>query len=157
RTAPAIALEVVSGSVLQRRRQAPLDPLDPFGGEDPMESMMRRRRAGASGEPKVFLEAALSRPRVHVGEPVLLTYYVYTQVSIRDGHLPEPPKYSGVWAEELPQPKQPPAGESVTVGGEPYHRVVVFGQKLLYPTRAGTLTLPPVTAQLVVPTGGFPF
>jgi BatD DUF11 like domain len=152
RTAPAIALEVVGGSILQRRRQAAPDPLDPFGGEDPLEALLRRRRGAPGPEPKVFLEAAVHRNRVYVGEPVLLTYYVYTQTTVTDLRVTEAPKYGGVWSEDLPQPKQP-GGEPATVNGESYRRVAV-SQKLLFPTKTGTITIPQLTAQLGVARGG---
>jgi hypothetical protein len=153
RTAPAIPIEVVAGSILQRQRQAAPDPFDPFGGEDPFETMLRGRRRGQPApQPKIFLEAAVDRSRVHVGEPVLLTYYLYTQANVRDIQPAEAPQYPGLWTEDLERPKQAPGGERVTVNGETYGRFAII-QKLLFPTRAGALTIPQWTMRLFVQTG----
>jgi hypothetical protein len=154
RTAPAIPIEVVAGSILQRQRQAPANPFDPFGGEDPLETMLRgRRRSGPPPDPKIFIEAAVNRNRVHVGEPVLLTYYLYTQTSVKDIQATEAPQYPGLWPEDLERPKQLPSGEAATANGENYRRFAII-QKLLYPMRAGTLTIPPMAMRLTVQQGG---
>jgi hypothetical protein len=134
--APTIAIEVVPGTVQpppsQRRSTDPFD-------RDPFEDFFGRRRA-ASGEPKLFVEARASRNSMYVGEPVLLTYYLYTQASISGLQLSNAPQYSGFWAEDLEQPSQP-TGEQATVDGVPYTRFPVL-TKLLYPTRSGRLTIP---------------
>jgi hypothetical protein len=154
--APPIPIEVVAGSI--RPRSAGPDPFDPFGGGDPFESLRRRggrtREPGGGAEPKLFLEAALGRNRVHVGEPVLLTYYLYTQTSVSDLRFSEPPKFGGFWMEELEKPSQVPGGEPVAVNGERYQRFPLF-QKLLFPTKAGTATIPPATIKIGIPRGFF--
>ncbi len=70
------------------------DPFAPFFGRDRRE----RRQVQA---PKLYVEAVPARTRVHVGEPILLTYYVYTQVSISDLQFKDAPQYPGFWAEDV--------------------------------------------------------
>ena len=141
-TAPAIALEVVPGSIRPAQRRT--DPFrDPFGGDpfgDSFEEMMGRSRRGA--EPKLFMEAVPSRTRLHVGEPLVLTYYLYTQTSVTDLQMKDAPQYGGFWAEDLERPQAAPQGEPASVGGESYQRFPLV-RKLLFPARAGVLTLPP--------------
>jgi len=141
-TAPAIALEVVAGSIrpAERRRADPFR--DPFGGDpfgDPFQEMTGRSRPGA--EPKLFMEAVPSRTRLHVGEPLVLTYYLYTQTSVTDLQMKDAPQYGGFWAEDLERPQAAPQGEPASAGGESYQRFPLI-RKLLFPTRAGLLTLP---------------
>ena len=99
-----ISIEVVAGSIRPRAEPAP----DPFG-EDPFESLLGQRRARPR-EPKLFVEAAVSRNRLHVGEPLLLTYWLYTQVSVSDLQFVDAPQYPGFWAEDLEKPPTPPQG-----------------------------------------------
>ena len=146
--APPIPVDVVAGSV---RPKATEPPPDSFG-DDPFESMFRRRR-GRPQEPKVFIDATLDRERVYVGEPVLLTYFIYTQTSLTDQRFGDPPKYPGFWSEKLPPPSYVPGGEPVTVQGETFRRFPVE-QKLLFPTRHGKLTIPAASVKLGVQTGG---
>jgi hypothetical protein len=142
--AQAIQIEVVPGSIqpppAQRRSTDPFD-------RDPFEDFFGRRRAAAA-EPKLFVEARVNRNSLFVGEPLLLTYYLYTQASISGLQLSNAPQYSGFWAEDLEQPSQP-TGEQATVDGVPYTRFPVL-TKLLYPTRAGRLTIPEATLSIGV-------
>jgi BatD DUF11 like domain len=153
-TAPAIPIEVVAGSVKPRqpsRRSSPLG--DPFGGVDPFEGMRPRR--GPAAEPHVAVEAKVNRTSLHVGEPLLLTYYLYTQVSTRDLQPAEAPKYPGFWVEDLERPRGGPSGESATLDGIPYRRFAIM-QKVLYPMRAGALTIPACTLKIgTMPLGFF--
>ncbi|TMQ70014.1 MAG: protein BatD, partial [Candidatus Eisenbacteria bacterium] len=113
--APAIPIDVVAGSV------APAQPPpsnDPFA-RDPFADLLGRRRPAA--EPKLFVEAMASRSSVFVGEPILLTYYVYTQANLSGLQFADAPQYTGFWVEDLPAP-QPPRAEQVAVDGVPYTR-----------------------------------
>ncbi len=153
-TAPAIAIEVVPGRVKPARPSRRVDPFgDPFAGLDPLESMRGRRRERAS-EPQIALEAVPNRTTLHVGEPLLLTYYLYTQTTVTDLQFTEAPQFAGFWVEDLDRPKASPSGESASLGGIPYRRFAII-LKLLYPTRAGKLTLPASTMRIAVPAQGF--
>jgi hypothetical protein len=153
-TAPAIAVEVVAGSV---KPPAAAGPASPFGtspfGTDPFGEMFGRRRERPR-EGKVLVKAIPSRATLRVGEPLVLTYFLYTQVPVSDLQFKEAPQYAGFWAEDLERPKEPPSGEGATVGGEPYRRFAVI-RKLLFPTKAGTLTLPAASLRIRVPAQGF--
>lgn len=160
-SAPSIEIEVVAGSVLERQRRRGVDPFaSPFGrdpfGSDPFEAFEEMMGGPRQRAPrgKLLVEATPSRSRLHVGEPLLLTYHLYTQVSVSDLQLKEAPQYPGFWAEDLERAQGPPEGETVTVDGERYRRFP-FLRKLLFPTRAGTLTLPAAAFRIGVPSRGF--
>lgn len=146
-TAP-IAIEVVPGAL---RPAQP--PQDPFGGRDPFEEIFGRpRRPQAVNQGKLFVEATLSRPSAHVGEPILVTYLVYTQISLSGVEFAEAPKYPGFWAEEIDRSRGDSSGENTMVQGEPYLRYPVL-ERLLFPTRTGLLEIPEARLRLV-PAGG---
>jgi hypothetical protein len=147
--APAIPIEVVAGSV---RPAEPARRADPFGA-DPFEGFFGRRR-GRRAEPKLFVEVVPSRTTVRVGEPLLLTYFLYTQVGVSNLNFKEAPQFAGFWTEDLEQPRNPPSGEAATVGGEVYRRFPIM-RKLLFPTRAGTLEIPPATLRIALAARGF--
>lgn len=146
-TAP-ITLEVVPGAI----RPAP-EPQDPFGGRDPFEEIFGRpRRPQPQNQGKLFVEAALSRPAARVGEPILVTYFVYTQISLSGVEFAEAPKYPGFWAEEIERSRGDSSGENIVVQGEPFLRYPVL-ERLLFPTRTGLLEIPEARLRLV-PAGG---
>lgn len=151
-TAP-IPIDVVPGSI--RPAQQPQDPFgrDPFGGRDPFEEIFGRpQRRQPVNEGKLFVEAVASRAAARVGEPILVTYYVYTQISLTGVEFAEAPKYPGFWAEEIDRASGDSTGTNVAVQGEPYLRYPVL-ERLLFPTRAGTLEIPEARLRLV-PSGG---
>jgi hypothetical protein len=146
KTAAAIAIEVVAGSQRPRARARGIDPFDPFGDGDPFEDAFGRARGNAP-EPKLRVEVGANRQRLRVGEPLLVTYYVDTTVSISDVQFKEPPQYPGFWAEPLEAPPASNEGEAVSIDGTPGRRFAIQ-RRLLFPTKAGTLMLPPVTLAL---------
>ena len=143
--APAIPIEVVAGGVRPPEPRRP-DPfgMDPFG--DPFEEMLGRRR-GRAAAPKLLVQAIASRTKLRVGEPLVLTYALDTQTSVADLQFKEAPQYTGFWVEDLERPQASPSGEAVTVEGESYRRFPVM-RKLLFPTKAGTLTIPAATFRI---------
>lgn len=146
-TAP-IGIEVVSGAI---RPAQP--PQDPFGGRDPFEEIFGRpRRSQPQNQGKLFVEAVLSRPAARVGEPILVTYFVYTQISLSGVEFAEAPKYPGFWAEEIDRTRGDSSGENTLVQGEPFLRYPVL-ERLLFPTRTGLLEIPEARLRLV-PAGG---
>ena len=138
-TAP-IAVDVVAGAIRPKEPQRQ-DPFgrDPFG--DPFEDMFGARRRGRSETLRVQMEAQPSRSRLHVGEPLVLTYWLYTQASVADLQFKEAPQYAGFWVEDLEREKVSPSGEAASLEGQSYRRFPIL-RKLLFPTKAGTLTIP---------------
>ena len=146
-TAP-ITIEVVAGAIRPAQQ-----PQDPFGGRDPFEEIFGRpRRPQPQSQGKLFVEAALSRPAARVGEPILVTYFVYTQISLSGVEFAEAPKYPGFWAEEIERDRDDSKGENIVVQGEPFLRYPVL-ERLLFPTRTGLLEIPEARLRLV-PAGG---
>ena len=98
-TAPSITIEVVAGSIRQEepRRQDPFGR-DPFG-RDPLEEFFGRSRA-RSAAPRLTMEATASRTRLKVGEPLVLTYWLYTQTAVADLQFKDAPQFAGFWVED---------------------------------------------------------
>lgn len=153
-TAPAIVLEVAPGRLLNRD---PSRGSDPFGLDPFADAFGRRRpqqRTQRRSEPKVRVLVSVSRRNLRVGESLLLTYNLYTQVGVSDLNFKEAPQFTGFWAEELEQPKNRPSGEAATLDGESYRRFPIL-RKLLFPTRAGPLEIPPATFRIGLASRGF--
>ncbi len=144
-----ILIDVVPGRLKtppqpQRRR------LDPFG-DDFFDPFGRQR--GPRAEPKLFVRAVADRTSLTVGEPLLLTYYLYTQTSVSDIGFVDAPNYPGFWSEELERDEQP-QGEIASVEREQYRRFPII-QRLLFPTRAGRLEIPPAMMRIGIPRQSF--
>ncbi|MFH1681952.1 MAG: BatD family protein [Candidatus Eisenbacteria bacterium] len=121
-TAAAIPIRVVEASV----------PVP-----EPRPRPEPRPERGRGEKRDVFLRTSLDKREVYVGEPVTLTFRLYTRIRFAGDPQYEPPSTEGFWKEDLP-PQQRFYAE---VDG---HRFLVTEVKTaLFPTRAGRLVVGP--------------
>ena len=149
-----VRVEVVTGSVLPQRGRGSLDPFGGFGA-----SPFRRRgrdQPRAVGEDQLAVIAESDQESVFVGQQIRVTYRLFTKVPIMGVQVDEDPPLPGFWVEEvtLPQNLQP---QQTTRNGERWFSVALK-QRILFPTRAGKLEIPPLTFSMAVRmTTGDPF
>jgi len=133
-----LSVQIVQGQLRRRQR-------DPFGalGQDPFDAFFGRqpRRQEPEQQGNLFIAAEPNETKVVVGQPVLVTYALYTQVSVNGIQFDEPPAFPGFWVEDLKQPDHVGNGRRVDVHGQPYQRFEIQ-RKLIYPTKAGRLKVP---------------
>jgi len=108
----------------------------------------------------LFIRAVVDKDVLYVGEPLTVSYFLYTRVQIRDYGFSEQPDYKGFWVEQVELPDQPSLNQRM-INGVQYGEAKIH-EVVLYPTVTGDLTIPPVTMILKVqsrdrdPFGGFP-
>lgn len=151
---PDRTLEIVAEAPAGRRRQAARDPFDTFRNDpffnrrSPLEELLGRRRQPQRQQqaPRVFLQAETSPRNPWVGEQVLYTLYLYTDVDVRSINPEELPDFKGFWSLTIPQPEriQP---ELVSHEGRDIYRFVLL-QRALFPRRAGSFEIPQVAATM---------
>jgi hypothetical protein len=137
RTDP-VNVEVVAGRVKQTA------PRVPGRGGSPG---LGHRGARTQGE--VFVEATVDRSEAWVGEQILLTYKVYTQVELVE--LPHPqqlPSYTGFWVEELPNDPRASV-HRVTRDGKEFIELTLM-KKALFATTSGVLQVEETPFELPV-------
>ena len=147
---PERSVEVLeaSGRVRSRSNNDPLGRIfsnDPFFS-DPFPDRRRRRPRRQAPPPEVFLAAEVTPARPWVGQQVLYTLYLYTQVNVRSVNPEELPDFKGFWAEVIPQPETLDP-EMVVHEGKEFGKVVLL-QRALFPRRAGPIEITPVVADL---------
>lgn len=103
--------------------------------------------AGAISSKDLFMTATASRTHVFEQEAILVTYKLYTLVNLTqlDGKLPT---LDGFQIQEIPLPRTKNF-QLEQYQGKNYH-TVVWSQYVLFPQKAGTLTIPSVTFEGVV-------
>lgn len=90
----------------------------------------------------LFIRASADKQRVKQGEPVTLTYKLYTRLQVSGYDIAKAPVYQGFWAEEIEQPKQPTVTNE-TLEGKQY-RVAMIRKTALFPTQSGKLVISPL-------------
>jgi hypothetical protein len=90
----------------------------------------------------LYIRATADKQRVRQGEPVTVTYKLYTRITVTGYDIAKAPVYQGFWAEEVEQPKQPVVSVE-NVDGKQF-RVATIRKTALFPTQSGKLTISPL-------------
>ena len=95
----------------------------------------------------LFIKVSANKKRVYEQEPILLTYKVYTLVSLTqlEGKMPD---LKGFHTQEVDLPQQK-SFKVETVNGRPY-RTVTWSQYVMFPQITGKLQIPSITFNGIV-------
>ncbi|MEX1276508.1 MAG: BatD family protein [Bacteroidota bacterium] len=96
----------------------------------------------------LFIRATADKQRVKQGEPVTITYKLYTRVQVSGYDLSKAPVYQGFWSEEIEQPRQPAVATEMHDGKQ--YRVAIIRKTALFPTQSGKLTVAPLEVRCAV-------
>ncbi len=95
----------------------------------------------------LFIKVSANKKRVHEQEPILLTYKVYTLVSLTQlrGDMPD---LKSFYTQEMDLPQQK-SFSLETVNGRPY-RTCTWSQYVMFPQTSGKLQIPSITFDGIV-------
>lgn len=100
----------------------------------------------ASGREPLFVVAEISKRRVHVGEPVDVTWWLYNAATVQQWQVVQVPKLAEFWAEERPRSE---TTERVYVGDFMVQRMPVR-RVILFPLQSGNLRIGGMTIEAAV-------
>jgi hypothetical protein len=110
---------------------------------------------GAKIDPDFFVQTAVSKKEVYVGEMLTMTIYLYMARNISNYDILREPGTEGFWGENLiPSTRRNLDTEAVTVQGRAYDRAVLR-QLALFPIKPGTLTISPTSVEVGINQGFF--
>lgn len=141
----------------QRRSNDPFDRLfrnDPFFQRDPAEDFFqqrRRRQQQPARAPQIFLEGVVDQSKPWLGQQLLYTLYLYTEVDVRSVSPTKLPDFKGFWTEVVPLPENN-APEILERDGRRMGRLPLL-QRALFPRQSGRLEIGPVEAAMTVLSG----
>jgi hypothetical protein len=95
----------------------------------------------------LFARANVSKSNPYQGEQVIITYKIYTQVSLQNFQLDKLPGNKGFWSEDLSEGKQIKAYDE-TVNGKQY-RVAEIRRGAMFAQESGKLTIEPLTMDVL--------
>ncbi len=99
-------------------------------------------------EADVKLKAEISKARAVPGEQLTYRVLLYTTGRVEAVNLVSAPSFEGFWQEWFPVP-QSISGRSETIGNTVY-QVFEIRKAALFPTRSGSLTIPPLRFQMTL-------
>jgi hypothetical protein len=124
----AIQIEVTQGKPKQQQKQ-PDQPSADIGDN-------------------LIVKAFSDKQRVRLGEQLIVTFKLYTRVSVSGYDLAKAPAFDGFWGEDFDMPKQP-SQTNETLNGKQY-RSVVIKKTALFATQAGNLKIAPLEVRCAV-------
>lgn len=109
------------------------------------------------GPDDLFITATASKDAVHVGEPLVLEYRIWTRVDVSSFGMTRVPEPEGFWVEDVTEAGQPQVEQRTRDGVQ--YATAVIRRIALVPTGPGERTVEPigVEAQVRVRSGRDPF
>lgn len=132
-----IKLTVKKGTLLSHRQSRSRSPFDMFNNKMFNPPSSARRPVGANS---LFIRCEMSEPVAYMGEAVMVSYRIYSRVSVARLGVRELPDFTGFLTEDVPQ-NHVLNRQSRTVNGVTYNTAVIF-RKIVFPTKTGRLPLP---------------
>ena len=120
----------------QPARPVPGGPREPARGRAPLPPVALRVRA------------EVDATSAYVGQQITLKVVLAAQTEVLNAGPAENPEFPGFWAEEIKLPERPEV-RRVVHDEEPWTEITLM-KRALFPTTAGTLTIPPVVWQIQV-------
>jgi BatD DUF11 like domain len=147
--ANAVTLRVGSGPSASnpRRGGGAGMPFDPFG------AMAQDAPASSSGG-ETFLRVVADKTRVYVGEPVVVSWSICSQMPRLNANVTTEARTDGFWSEDVPSTVPRGQATEETIGGRPYY-VSTLARKALFPLREGKLVVTPMEAEVAQVVGFF--
>ncbi|MBU0520212.1 BatD family protein [bacterium] len=104
----------------------------------------------SSEPPELFVQVTADKTNPYQNEQVILTYTIYTRVTVNSYEISRLPATPGFWSEEFEIPN-PPVVQDEVIQGHHYRKALVR-RVAVFPTKAGKLTIDPleVTSQVQV-------
>lgn len=145
-TSNSLEIEITKEPQGNQRQQQQQQRQDPFGGfgQQPQQQVPDVQVT----KKDLFIVTSLSKNAVYPGEPVTVTFKLYTrfpQVNIEDIKFPE---YKDAWMNELKESGDKAFSREV-YNGQTYN-MAVLQKSLFIPQLPGNLDIKPVTAQVLV-------
>lgn len=133
----AIKIEIVQSSAPQRQPgQRGTRPSPGTGAEEQID------------QESLFLHVTASKNKVYVNEPVILSYKIYTNVTVTQYGMSKLPNTAGFWVEEFPLGNQPKTYEEIYKGRK--YIVAEIRRVAMFPTDAGKKTISPMEIECSV-------
>ena len=95
----------------------------------------------------VFLKASVDKSTAYRGEAIVVTYRLYTRVTLLNYTLDKLPSLDGFWSQEIELPQQPEF-HNENVDGVNF-KVAEIKKLVLFPQRSGSLEIDPMRGEVI--------
>ncbi|NOZ60814.1 MAG: protein BatD [Calditrichaeota bacterium] len=117
-------------------------------GQTPRQRQSQNQNSNKINAENLFLRVIANKRTAYVNEPVMVSYKLYTRVSVTQYGVNKLPNTAGFWAEEYDLGNQPKVYDEVFRGKK--YRVAEIKRMALFPTDAGKKTISPMEIECSV-------
>lgn len=114
----------------------------------PKQQQSQPNQSTTDAGDNLIVKAFADKQRVRQGEQLIVTFKLFTRVSVTGYDLAKAPTFDGFWSEDFEMSKQP-AQTTETLNGKQY-RTVVIKKTALFATQSGNLKIAPLEARCAV-------
>lgn len=114
----------------------------------PKQQQSQSNQSTADVGDNLIIKAFADKQHVRQGEQLIVTFKLYTRVSVTGYDLAKAPTFDGFWSEDFEMPKQPTQMTEVLNGKQ--YRTIVLKKTALFATQAGNLKIAPLEARCAV-------
>ncbi len=136
----AITLKVVKGSNGQNGGSSQ-------GGQNKVDSKVSSSSYDLSKD--VFIKASVDKTQVWLGEQIIITFKLYTRLSLSISSIDKIPDFTGCWNQDVKQPNQNIQLSTEKINGQEF-KVGTLKQTVLFPEHAGDIKVDPMIMTLQV-------
>ncbi len=97
----------------------------------------------------VYIKAAVSNLSPYIGQQVIITYSIYTKVSVSNLMIKKQPSFQGFWSKSLLDDKQQYKQENKVINGQEYI-VAEISKFAIFPQKTGKLVIEPSEMECTV-------
>lgn len=121
----------------------------PQQGQNNQGTTTRQPEQGGIKQNDVIVQGVNNKQSAWVGEPIIITYKIYTRVTIPSYAINKIPAFDGFWSENLVDPNSRPQQSEETINGQRYSSALLR-KIIVYPQRSGQLTIEPLEVEAIV-------
>ncbi|MDP1726168.1 MAG: BatD family protein [Bacteroidota bacterium] len=119
----------------------------PHSGGQGTQQKPQSNDAGGLGDKSVFIKASVDKANVYRGEAIIVTYKIYTKVSLVNYGLKKMPSLEGFYSQDINTNQQLQFVTENLEGVQ--YKSAIIKQMVLFPQRSGTLTLDAMEGEVV--------
>jgi hypothetical protein len=144
---PSLRITVVSSNQAPSPSQSQTQTQSTQPGSTQQQTSPSGQSSGLKPD-DVIITASADKNSAWVGEPVIITYRIYTKVSIPSYAINKIPAFDGFWSENLTDPNTRPQQSEEILNGQRYTSALLR-RIIVYPQRSGNLSLESLEVEVI--------
>ncbi len=120
----------------------------PAAPAQPSQPRQEERGDTRPGPDDIFIRAEVSNSSPFQGEQVIVSYKLYTRLSVQNYNIERLPAFQGLWAENITPSGQPSVTRELI--GEDIYNVAEIRRMAVFPQRSGEITIEPMEVEMAV-------